>query len=437
MKSPYHHDITGTLVNTTPDGKATVNVDVYDVLDAFPVTCPALQHLIKKALMQGGRGHKNIERDLRDIIWSAERALDLHVSRVGRMNLTMEKAPSAAIPVPAGSDIPPKAAPDGRDQGETFHPVDLADTDAGDDEDEVSEDEHYSRVVNILKVLCETYSLSRELGDVPAVQFFTRIGRREPQAWCLIDDTAHIISADGKGHGGVLYRHLLRYLNVSGLKIYVMPSHSGIMAGWRDGYCLKCVPVARSGHALTFVSHRLITCEVVSRAEYEDECLQSESDTDTDTDVSDFGRHFGINEDAMNGIRMIEGHIGSCLIDRRFDFRASRLPDHAVMATRLANKVQAWSVYNDKSVRLLTTKFDGGPTIKCSMEAFAYWAAKNGIQVWIRNSEMFNRALPLRATASPIPWLPGFEVETISRGGDIDICKTRPFSIAIIKKDTE
>lgn len=53
-------------------------VDVYDVLKAFEVTCPALQHLIKKALCVGIRGHKDTAQDLQDIIDSAERAMELH-----------------------------------------------------------------------------------------------------------------------------------------------------------------------------------------------------------------------------------------------------------------------------------------------------------------------------------------------------------------------
>tara|TARA_R110000851_G_scaffold76652_1_gene168615 strand:+ start:411 stop:812 length:402 start_codon:yes stop_codon:yes gene_type:complete len=51
--------------------------DVYDVLKAFEVTNPALQHLIKKALKVGNRGHKDIETDLQDIIDSAVRAKQL------------------------------------------------------------------------------------------------------------------------------------------------------------------------------------------------------------------------------------------------------------------------------------------------------------------------------------------------------------------------
>ena len=58
-----------------------ITVDVYDTLDAFNVTCPALSHLAKKALCVGVRGHKSTEQDLIDIVDSANRALELHRSR--------------------------------------------------------------------------------------------------------------------------------------------------------------------------------------------------------------------------------------------------------------------------------------------------------------------------------------------------------------------
>lgn len=54
-----------------------VQIDVYDVLKAWEVQNPALQHLIKKALQPGARGHKTLENDLRDILVSAERAMEL------------------------------------------------------------------------------------------------------------------------------------------------------------------------------------------------------------------------------------------------------------------------------------------------------------------------------------------------------------------------
>ncbi|EDU9146098.1 hypothetical protein ZY07_002544 [Salmonella enterica subsp. enterica serovar Thompson] len=54
-----------------------VTVDVYDVLQAFNVTNPALQHLIKKALCAGLRGHKDRMQDLIETRDSAIRAIEL------------------------------------------------------------------------------------------------------------------------------------------------------------------------------------------------------------------------------------------------------------------------------------------------------------------------------------------------------------------------
>lgn len=59
--------------------KPGVFVDVYDVLMAWNVTNPALQHLIKKSLQAGDRGHKSREQDLQDIIDSAIRAKELEI----------------------------------------------------------------------------------------------------------------------------------------------------------------------------------------------------------------------------------------------------------------------------------------------------------------------------------------------------------------------
>lgn len=55
-----------------------VTIDVYDVLKAFEVTDPALQHLVKKALCAGLRGHKTMQQDLEDVLESAKRAVELN-----------------------------------------------------------------------------------------------------------------------------------------------------------------------------------------------------------------------------------------------------------------------------------------------------------------------------------------------------------------------
>lgn len=67
MTNKYHREI-----------KPGVLVDVYDVLKAFNVNNPALQHLVKKSLAVGQRGHKDAAEDLQDIIDSALRAQELH-----------------------------------------------------------------------------------------------------------------------------------------------------------------------------------------------------------------------------------------------------------------------------------------------------------------------------------------------------------------------
>lgn len=54
-----------------------VYVDVYDVLNAWGVRNPALQHMIKKALQPGERGHKTLDEDMDDIVASANRAREL------------------------------------------------------------------------------------------------------------------------------------------------------------------------------------------------------------------------------------------------------------------------------------------------------------------------------------------------------------------------
>ena len=53
------------------------SIDVYDVLNAFGVTCPATQHAIKKLLMPGKRGHKSELGDLLEARASVNRAIGL------------------------------------------------------------------------------------------------------------------------------------------------------------------------------------------------------------------------------------------------------------------------------------------------------------------------------------------------------------------------
>ena len=52
-------------------------IDVYDVLDAFKVTNPAIQHAIKKLLKGGARGYKDKEQDYNEAIKSINRGIEL------------------------------------------------------------------------------------------------------------------------------------------------------------------------------------------------------------------------------------------------------------------------------------------------------------------------------------------------------------------------
>lgn len=54
-------------------------VDVYDVLKAFRVECPATQHAVKKLLAPGQRGDKDIVQDLTEAQQSIERAIAMEM----------------------------------------------------------------------------------------------------------------------------------------------------------------------------------------------------------------------------------------------------------------------------------------------------------------------------------------------------------------------
>lgn len=49
------------------------HIDVYRVLELFAVTDPCLQHAIKKLLVAGNRGVKNMDKDIQEAIDTLER----------------------------------------------------------------------------------------------------------------------------------------------------------------------------------------------------------------------------------------------------------------------------------------------------------------------------------------------------------------------------
>lgn len=58
-------------------------VDVYAVLDAFAVTCPARQHAIKKLLCSGIRGKGDTLQDLAEARDAITRAIQMEESKGG------------------------------------------------------------------------------------------------------------------------------------------------------------------------------------------------------------------------------------------------------------------------------------------------------------------------------------------------------------------
>jgi len=56
-------------------------IDVYRVIDAYGIQCPAIAHALKKLLCTGTRGHKDYAQDLVEAIKSIEEALALFVDK--------------------------------------------------------------------------------------------------------------------------------------------------------------------------------------------------------------------------------------------------------------------------------------------------------------------------------------------------------------------
>jgi len=67
-------------ITSCVDG-SSIDVDVYDVLEAFEVTCPAQAHALKKLLVPGGRGKGDALADLVGAKAAINRAIQLQARR--------------------------------------------------------------------------------------------------------------------------------------------------------------------------------------------------------------------------------------------------------------------------------------------------------------------------------------------------------------------
>ena len=67
------------------------NLDVYAVLDAFEVSCPARQHAIKKLLCSGIRNKGTVLQDLTEARDAVNRAIQMEEARARKRPLPPEK----------------------------------------------------------------------------------------------------------------------------------------------------------------------------------------------------------------------------------------------------------------------------------------------------------------------------------------------------------
>ena len=84
------------------DTEFFVHSDVYEVLEAFSVTCPARQHAAKKVLCSGLRGKGDATQDLIEARDALNRAIELETRRVILANHESSRTGSVHNSVPAG-----------------------------------------------------------------------------------------------------------------------------------------------------------------------------------------------------------------------------------------------------------------------------------------------------------------------------------------------
>jgi len=52
-------------------------IDVYRIIDLYELNDPCFQHALKKILVPGQRGHKDLTKDINDIIDTMQRKLEM------------------------------------------------------------------------------------------------------------------------------------------------------------------------------------------------------------------------------------------------------------------------------------------------------------------------------------------------------------------------
>ena len=83
------------IIPATADGR----VDVYAVLDAFNVTCPARQHAIKKLLCSGLRNKASEIQDLTESQDAVTRAIQIQKAKEDKPPLKMDIQDTPVVPI--------------------------------------------------------------------------------------------------------------------------------------------------------------------------------------------------------------------------------------------------------------------------------------------------------------------------------------------------
>lgn len=99
-KSIEQHEGKKYLRTITPAGntsQSAIEIDVYSVLEAFQVTCPATAHCIKKLLAAGQRGKGTRKDDLVGAMAALNRAIDLEERTHNIERVVVDKKPPDVI----------------------------------------------------------------------------------------------------------------------------------------------------------------------------------------------------------------------------------------------------------------------------------------------------------------------------------------------------
>lgn len=77
-------------------------IDVYRVVELFKVPAGPIDHAVKKLLCAGGRGHKDLDRDIQDVIdslqrWQEMRAEDERMDLIARNGNDGEHYPNVRL----------------------------------------------------------------------------------------------------------------------------------------------------------------------------------------------------------------------------------------------------------------------------------------------------------------------------------------------------